>query len=167
MLRLLGWFVEEARSLPQYASAELVNKFGGELDNLASTVDWAITMEHAETVVAAAWALVGFRSVYRGSNRHAELRTLGLALLDHLQQSEGYDGVGIREIDAVYIAGVAPIERHARAWRALLLASQKKHVRSILKDIVASPTSETLTAHSRKLYDTEVQTVFDEIGCRQ
>jgi predicted ATPase/DNA-binding XRE family transcriptional regulator len=169
MLRLLGWFVEEARSLSQHQSLELIDRCGVELNNLAATINWAITMGHAETIVAAAWAFVGFRSVYTGTGRHGEMRMLGLTLLEKLQYGERCESIGPRENAAALISDDAPrpmlsrpefqhvdvpvnvatLERHAREWRALLLASQKKHVRFILDDIVARPASETLTANSR------------------
>ena len=169
MLRLLAWLIEEARLLSQHPASELVDKFAIELDNLASTVNWAITVEHEETVVAAAWVLVGFRSVYIGSNRQGEMRMLGLTLLEKLQYSERYETVLSRpEIqlpDAP--ANVAPLERHARAWRALLLASQRKHVRTMLNEIVIQPEPETIPAHSRESHNMRLRRVFDEIEYRQ
>jgi predicted ATPase/DNA-binding XRE family transcriptional regulator len=183
MLRLLSWFVEQARSLSQHQSLDLIDKFGVELDNLASTINWAITIGHAETIVAAAWALVGFRSVYSGTGRHGEMRMLGITLLEKLHYSECYDSVGPREHFASLISDDAPkttlsrlefprpevpenvatLERHVREWRALLLASQRKHVRSILNEIIARPASETLTAHPRVSRNLELRTVRDEL----
>jgi predicted ATPase/DNA-binding XRE family transcriptional regulator len=94
MLRLLGWLAEETRLLSQHPSPDLVDRLRAELDNLAASVNWAITRGHAETIVAASWVLMGFRQVYNGTSRHGEMRTLGFSLLKHLQRSDGVENLG-------------------------------------------------------------------------
>jgi predicted ATPase/DNA-binding XRE family transcriptional regulator len=127
MLRLLTWLVEETRLLSQQPSPDLVDKLRAELDNLAASVNWAIAMRHAGTIVAAAWVLIGFRPVYNGTSRHGEMRRLGFALLKQLQCSDKFEGLGPRTSVAA-----------AQASPATIPPEERKYVRSILRDFVGA-----------------------------
>jgi predicted ATPase len=95
MLRLIGWLVQETRLLAQQTSPELIIKLRSELENLAASVNWAIVKGDAATIVAAARALSGFRQVYYGTSSHGEMRMLGFALLEKLQDGENPEVLGL------------------------------------------------------------------------
>lgn len=159
MLRLLGWLVEEARLLAQHPSLEAVDMFRSELDNLTSCVNWAVAIGDPRTIVAAAWVLIGFRSVYDGANRQGEMRMLGNAVLEQLQFSDDLDDVRPRTN-----AAATRIKDEVLPRRQLAFAGQRAFVLSILHDFVGAQSKlETLTAHRRDVYALELRTVFDEI----
>jgi hypothetical protein len=121
MLRLIGWLVQETRPLALQTSPELFIKLRSELDNLAASVNWAIATGHAATIVAAGRALIGFRRVYYGTSRHGEMRILGFALLEKLQDFDSPEVVGLlKSAMAAYVTGEEQAGLKARAIPLLI-----------------------------------------------
>lgn len=124
MLSLIRWFTAKAKPLEYELRRELISELRFNLDNVASAVGWAMSAADYEAAVAAAWLLIGCQTVWTGTNRQAELRTLGFGLLEHLRESETPEVVG-RVIWAIFHC-LSRDERLALSKRAvpLLLAAE-------------------------------------------
>ncbi|HVR47954.1 MAG TPA: helix-turn-helix domain-containing protein [Candidatus Binatia bacterium] len=90
--RFMKWLERKAEALDSSPSQERLIDERAELDNVAAAVIWAELASDDATIQLAARILFGFRRVWQGTNRQAELRKLAFGLLDRLR---GADSAGV------------------------------------------------------------------------
>ena len=93
MLRLVEWLEQRAAVL-RSSPPETIVENCGELDNVSAAVTWAVTSASYATIATAANIVIRFAPAWFWNFRQADARTLGLALLEHLDESESPGIVG-------------------------------------------------------------------------
>lgn len=95
MLRFMKWLERKALSLDSSPSRELMIEARTELDNVAAAVMLGESASDDETPRLASRILFGFRRVWQGTSREAELRKLAFGLLDRLQGRDNANEAGL------------------------------------------------------------------------
>jgi predicted ATPase/DNA-binding XRE family transcriptional regulator len=121
MSRLLEWLEQKAAVLHSSPPETIVENCG-ELDNVRAAVTWAVSSESYATIASAANVVIRFAPAWFWNFRQADARTLGLALLEHLDESESPGIVG--RLIACIGPAVTDAELLALAPRAIPLLKE-------------------------------------------
>jgi predicted ATPase len=94
MVRLIEWLDQKAAVLDSSPEPEAVVESGQELDNVRAAVSWALSTETYANIASAANIVIRFAAAWYWQFRQADARKLGLALLEHLDESKSPEIVG-------------------------------------------------------------------------
>jgi predicted ATPase len=94
MLRLVEWLDQKASALDSSTPPKAIAESCLELDNVRAAVTWAVAGANYAAIVSAANIVTRFGPAWYGGNRQSDARTLGLALLDRLDERQSPETVG-------------------------------------------------------------------------
>jgi predicted ATPase/DNA-binding XRE family transcriptional regulator len=94
MLRLLEWLDQKAAMLDSSPPPKAIAESCLELDNVRTTVAWAVSGANYAAIASAANIVTRFGPAWYWDNRQSDARTLGLALLDRLDERQSPEIVG-------------------------------------------------------------------------
>jgi predicted ATPase/DNA-binding XRE family transcriptional regulator len=94
MLRLMEWLQQEAPTVYSSPPPEAMVEDSLKLDNVRVVVSWAVSTASYDTIASAATLVTSFAPTWYWHFREADAHTLGLALLEHLDDRESPEIVG-------------------------------------------------------------------------
>jgi predicted ATPase len=94
MLRLIEWLDQQAAAVDPWAPPETLVEASLELDNIRAAAGWAVSISRYASIESAATIITRFAPVWYWTFRQADARTLGLALLEHLDDGKSPKTVG-------------------------------------------------------------------------
>ncbi|MBV8147464.1 MAG: helix-turn-helix domain-containing protein [Candidatus Eremiobacteraeota bacterium] len=115
MQRFIEWLKRRASRL-EHDRSMLAADEGVELDNARFAVRWAQSTGHYGTILAAAQIVIGYALVWYANKRQDEKRFLTLGLLDHLDERESPEIVGLlieKVAPVISSAEILPLGRQA------------------------------------------------------
>jgi predicted ATPase/DNA-binding XRE family transcriptional regulator len=130
--RLTDWLTHEAQARYSGEPSSTLEQLRRELDNVAAMAAWAVETDDPKRIAAATRAVIAFRMIWSGTNRHEEMRVVASALLARL--SEESEPALVGALIHTMLPFVAR-EEHAvlgpRAIRLLSNANETAHVATI------------------------------------
>ena len=125
MRRLMEWLQQKAPALYSSPPPETMVEDSLKLDNVRVVVGWAVSSASYATIATAAKLLVSYNPTWYWHFRQTDAHTLGLALLEYLDDRESPEIVGLL---ILYIAPAATgVELLALAPRAIPLLEKTGH----------------------------------------
>jgi predicted ATPase/DNA-binding XRE family transcriptional regulator len=125
MRRLMEWLQQKAPTLYSAPPPETMVEDSLKLDNVRVVVGWAVSSASYATIASAANLVVSFNPTWYWHFRQTDAHTLGLALLEYLDDRESPEIVGLL---ILHIAPAAPgVELLALAPRAIPLLEKTGH----------------------------------------
>jgi hypothetical protein len=121
MLRLIEWLDRKA-AVVDSSPPEVLIENCSDLDNVRAAVSWALSSSSYAIIASAAKIVTGFASAWYWNFRQADARTLGLALLERLDDRDSPEIVGW--LIACIAPTIAGAELVALAFRAIPLLKQ-------------------------------------------
>jgi len=121
MLRLMEWLDQKAAVLDS-SPPEVIIENCSDLDNVRAAVSWALSSASYATIASAANIVARFATVWYWNFRQADARTLGLALLERLD--DGYSPEIVAWLIMCIAPAIAGAELLALAPRAIPLLEE-------------------------------------------
>jgi predicted ATPase/DNA-binding XRE family transcriptional regulator len=121
MLRLMEWLDQKAAVFDS-SPPEVIIENCSDLDNVRAAVSWALSNSSYATIASAANIVIRFASAWYWNFRQADARTLGLALLERLDDRDSPEIVGW--LIACIAPAIAGAELLALAFRAIPLLKE-------------------------------------------
>lgn len=125
MRRLMEWLQQKAPTLYSSPPPETAVEDSLKLDNVRVVVGWAVSSASYATIASAANLVISFNPTWYWQFRQTDAHTLGLALLEYLDDRESPEIVGLLILNIAPAA--AGVELEALAPRAIPLLEKTGH----------------------------------------